>query len=251
MVYLGIKNIAMLQSMKQLGGGKKPAPKKPAPRATPEQIKMTKRFRDFQSKQRNSPEGENFKNEMLIKSSEASRAMKDRADERKYRSEMNIDEMGRKALQAHEDKYGEEEFGPDYKDLNLEPYKYRTISDGKEEVKRGYRVKTDNPDPRYREEVERVNPYQDILRVYRTSKNRFDRDVQPEYGIDIKNTKGHNPRSGDEATVYEESIKQRAEKNRAYQKAKNEALWKRVEPEVMRMRAQAEAAEAKKKAGGK
>jgi|TARA_R110002126_G_scaffold8410_1_gene39865 hypothetical protein len=241
----------MLQSMKQLGGGKKPAPNKPASRATPEQIKMAKKIKDFQSKQRKSPEREELLTQIALSGQDKAEKIKGKAEDRKYRSQLNIEGMGERTLQAQEDKFGEEEFGPDYKDLNLKPYTYRTISDGKEEVKKGYTVKNDDTNPRYREEVERVNPRQDILRVYRTSKNRFDRDVQPEYGVDIKSTKGYNPRSGEEATVYEESIKQRAEKNRAYQKAKNEALWKRVEPEVMRMRAQAEAAEAKKKAGGK
>jgi hypothetical protein len=250
MVYLGIKNIAMLQSMKQLGGGKKPAPNKPAPRATPEQIKMAKKIKDFQSKQRKSPEREELLTQIALSGQDKAEKIKGKAEDRKYRSQLNIEGMGERTLQAQEDKFGEEEFGPEYKDLNLKPSTYREKSGGKEEVKKRYTVKTDDTDPRYKEEVERVNPYQDVLRVYRTSKYKGDRQVQPDYGVDIKGNK-YNPRTGEEATVYEESIKQRAEKNRAYQKAKNEALWKKVEPEVMRMRAQAEAAEAKKKAGGK
>jgi len=240
----------MLQSMKQLGGGKKPAPNKPAPRATPEQIKMAKKIKDFQSKQRKSPEREELLTQIAISGQDKAEKIKGKAEDRKYRSQLNIEGMGEGTLRAQEDKFGEEEFGPDYKDLNLKPYTYRAISDGKEEVRKGYTVKTDNPDPRYREEVERVNPSQNILRVYRTSKNKYDRDVQPEYGIDIKNRQGFNPRSGEDATVYEESIKQRAEKNRAAYKARIKAIADRGEAEAKRMIAE-EAAKAKAKAGGK
>lgn len=231
--------------MKKLGG-----PKKPAPKATPDQIKMAKRLKDFQAKQRKSPERQELNYQIALSGQDKAEKMKEKAADRKYRSELNIEGMGSKTLQAQEDKFGEEEFGPEYKNLNLKPSTYREISGGKEEVKKRYTVKTDDPNPDYREEVERVNPNQDILRVYRTSKNKGDRQMQPEYGIDIKGTR-YNPRTGEEATVYEESIKQRAERNKAYQKARNEALWKRVEPQVKKMREEAEAAEAKKKAGGK
>lgn len=234
----------MLQSMKKLGG-----PKKPAPKATPDQIKMAKRLKEIQSKQRNSPEGQEFRQLMLSKNKEVSDEIKRAAADRKERSEANIDAMGRQATQRIEDKFGEEEFGPNYKDLNLQPYRYRQISGGKEQVKRGYTVKTDDPNPAIREEVEKVNPNQDILRVYRTSKREFDRQMEPEYGISIKDKQGFNPRTGERATVYEESIKQRAEKNRAAYKARIKAIADKGEAEAKRMIAE-EAAKAKAKADG-
>ena len=223
--------------------------KKPDPKPTPEQLKMAKRLKDFQSKQRKSPEREGLLTEISLSKQDKAEKMKEKNENRGYISRLNIEGMGNRVLQAQEDKFGEEEFGPEYKDLNLKPSTYRERSGGKEEVKKRYTVKTDDTDPRYKEEVERVNPNQDVLRVYRTSKNRFDRDVQPDYGVDIKGNK-YNPRTGEEATVYEESIKQRAEKNRAYQKARNEAIFKRVEPEIKRQRALIEAEKAKAKAGG-
>ena len=223
--------------------------KKPDPKPTPEQLKMAKRLKDFQSKQRKSPEREGLLTEISLSKQDKAEKMKGKTEDRGYRSRLNIEGMGERVLQSQEDKFGEEEFGPEYKDLNLKPSTYRERSGGKEEVKKRYTVKTDDTDPRYKEEVERVNPNQDVLRVYRTSKNRFDRDVQPDYGVDIKGNR-YNPRTGEEATVYEESIKQRAEKNRAYQKARNEAIFKRVEPEIKRQRALIEAEKAKSKAGG-
>ena len=77
----------MLKSMKQLGG-----PKKPASKATPEQIKMANRLKDIQSKQRNSPEGKAFTAEMLAKSKKASEDMKAAALARREKSDANIDE---------------------------------------------------------------------------------------------------------------------------------------------------------------
>jgi hypothetical protein len=225
----------MLKSMKQLGG-----PKKPASKATPEQLKMAKRLKDIQSNQRNSPEGQKFTAEMLSKSAEASKAMKDRAAERKYISEMDMDARSQDLTDRIENKKGEEAFGPEYKNLGLKRYTYKT-SKGRES---GYRsASDDDADAPYKEEVEKVNPYQDVLRVYRTGRLK---DVELDYGQQRKGLQ-INPR-GESATVYEETIKDRANRLKAQKQAKAKAIMEKAQPQIDKIKAEIEAA--KSKAGG-
>ena len=228
----------MLKSMKQLGG-----PKKPASKATPEQIKMANRLKDIQSKQRNSPEGKAFTAEMLRKSAEASKAMKDKAAERKYVSEMDMDARSQALTDRIENEKGEKVFGPDYKNLGLKRSTLRT-SKG---VESRYRDESDDdPESSYKEEFELAdpnNPDNKTLRVYRTGRLK---DIELGYG---ENRKGiQRSPLGEPATVYEETIKDRIEKVKAKKQAKAKAIMEKAQPQADKIKAEIEAA--KSKAGG-
>ena len=165
-------------------------------------------------------------------------------------AEANLGRM-RKSFEDYQDEVeGEKTFGPEYKDLDLKPYKYKMMDiDGTNvQEKRGYRTKsTSGEKPDFREEIERVSPTQDILRIYRT-KGGSGINYIPEgdlsgYGREIKKHITSDKR-GNPAIVYEESIKQRAENNRAAYKARQQAKAKEIID-------RAEADKAKAKAGGK
>jgi hypothetical protein len=226
----------MLQSMK------KPDPKKPVSKATPEQIKMTKRFKEFQDKQRNSPEGKAFTAEMLRKSEEASKAMKDRAAERKYIAEENMDALSNNLTDWIEKNKGEKVFGPEYKNLGLKRSTYKT-SKG---VESRYRNESDDdPESSYKEEFEVADPDKQLLRVYRTGRLK---DVELGYGENRKRDYNRSP-LGEPATVYEETIKDRVEKVKARKQAKAKAIMEKAQPQFDKIKAEIEAA--KSKAGGK
>ena len=165
-------------------------------------------------------------------------------------AEANLGRM-RKSFEDYQDNVeGEKTFGPEYKDLDLKPYKYKMMDiDGTNvQEKRGYRTKsTSGEKSDFREEIERVSPTQDILRIYRT-KGGSGINYIPEgdlsgYGREIKKHITSDKR-GNPAIVYEESIKQRAENNRAAYKARQQAKAKEIIDRV-------EADKAKAKAGGK
>jgi hypothetical protein len=226
----------MLKSMKQLGG-----PKKPASKATPEQIKMTKRFKEFQDKQRNSPEGKAFTAEMLRKSAEASKAMKDRAAERQYISDMDMDARSQALTDRIENEKGEKVFGPEYKNLGLKRSTYKT-SKG---VESRYRNESDDdPESSYQEEFEVADPDKQLLRVYRTGRMK---DIELGYGENRKRDYNRTP-LGQPATVYEETIKDRAEKIKARKQAKAKGIMEKAQPQIDKIKAEIEAA--KSKAGG-
>jgi hypothetical protein len=225
----------MLQSMK------KPDPKKPASKPTPEQIKMTKRFRDIQSKQRNSPEGKAFTAEMLRKSAEASKAMKDKAAERQYISDMDMDARSQALTDRIENEKGEKVFGPDYKNLGLKRSTYKT-SKGVESRFRN--ESDDDPESSYQEEFEVADPDKQLLRVYRTGRMK---DIELGYGENRKRDYNRTP-LGQPATVYEETIKDRAEKIKARKQAKAKGIMEKAQPQIDKIKAEIEAA--KSKAGG-
>lgn len=208
-VYLGTKNIAMLQSMK------KPDPRK----------KLGKAKTVVAYEKKSAPSSA----PISISKSDAEAHMK----------RMNQMFEDQKDIEA-----GEKEFGPDYKDLGLKAYKYRQmdINGGNVENKRGYAMKglAENPDAPYKEEVERVSPTQDVLRIYRTGRLK---DVELEPGQQRK--RGiTSSKFGNDATVYEETIKQRAERMRAEKKALEKNRAQSIIDRV-------EADKAKAKAGGK
>ena len=222
--------------MKQLGG-----PKKPASKATPEQIKMANRLKDIQSKQRNSPEGKAFTAEMLRKSAEASKAMKDKAAERKYVSEMDMDARSQALTDRIENEKGEKVFGPEYKNLGLKRSSYKT-SKG---VESRYRDESDDdPESSYKEEFEVADPDKQLLRVYRTGRLK---DVELGYGENRKRDYNRTP-LGEPATVYEETIRDRVEKVKAKKQAKAKAIMEKSQPQLDKIKAEIEAA--KSKAGG-
>jgi hypothetical protein len=241
MVYLGIKNIAMLKSMK-----------KPDPKPTPEQLKMAKRLKDVQSKQRKSPEGQQFMAELRLKNQEASKALKNKADERKYISEMDMDARAQDITDRIEKEKGEGVFGPDYKDLGLKRERVRTSSGPQNEFRKKWDDEANAP---YHERYERVSPTQDVVRVYR-SKGKdpnwgagLGKSTAP-YGTSVKDENAFDPRTGERAIVYERKIGDIARENRERYKARIKAIADRGEAEAKRMIAE-EAAKAKAKAGGK
>jgi len=225
----------MLQSMK------KPDPKKPAPKATPDQIKMAKRLKDIQSKQRNSPEGQQFMSELRLKNEEASKALRNKAAERKYISEMDMDARSQAITDRIENEKGEKVFGPEYKNLGLKRSTYKT-SKG---VESRYRNESDDdPESSYQEEFEVADPDKQILRVYRTGRMK---DIELGYGENRKRDYNRTP-LGQPATVYEETIKDRAEKIKARKQAKAKSIMEKAQPQIDKIKAEIEAA--KSKAGG-
>ncbi len=215
--------------------------KKPDPKPTPEQLKMAKRLKDIQSNQRNSPEGKAFTAEMLRKSAEASKAMKDKAAERKYISDMDMDARSQALTDRIENKKGEEVFGPEYKNLGLKRSTYKT-SKG---VESRYRNESDDdPESSYQEEFEVADPDKQILRVYRTGRMK---DIELGYGENRKRDSNRTP-LGQPATVYEETIKDRAEKIKARKQAKAKSIMEKAQPQIDKIKAEIEAA--KSKAGG-
>ena len=164
-------------------------------------------------------------------------------------AEANLGRMRASFEGYQDDVEGERTFGPEYKSLGLKPYKYRSMDlDGKNvQQKRGYRVKEydENPDSAYKEEVERVSPTQDVLRVYRTGRMK---DIELEPGQQRKSDYKFSPR-GEAATVYEETIKERAERLKAQKKSRAESILKQAQPQRDKIMAEIEAA--KSKAGGK
>jgi hypothetical protein len=226
----------MLQSMKQLGG-----PKKPTSKATPDQLKMAKRLKDIQSKQRNSPEGQQFMSELRLKNEEASKALRNKAAERKYISDMDMDARSQALTDRIENKKGEEVFGPEYKNLGLKRSTYKT-SKG---VESRYRNESDDdPESSYQEEFEVADPDKQILRVYRTGRMK---DIELGYGENRKRDYNRTP-LGQPATVYEETIKDRAEKIKARKQAKAKSIMEKAQPQIDKIKAEIEAA--KSKAGG-
>lgn len=223
--------------MKQLGG-----PKKPASKATPEQIQMTKRLKDIQSKERNSPEGKAFTAEMLRKSAEASKAMKDRAAERQYISDMDMDARSQALTDRIENEKGEKVFGSEYKNLGL---KRSTLKTNKGVESRYRNESDDDPESSYKEEFEVADPDKQILRVYRTGRMK---DVELGYGENRKRDYNRSP-LGEPATVYEETIKDRIEKVKARKQAKAKSIMEKAQPQAEKIKAEIEAA--KSKAGGK
>jgi hypothetical protein len=167
----------------------------------------------------------------------------------KAESEGHLRKMNEMFEGYKDDVEGERTFGPEYKSLGLKPYKYRSMDlDGKNvQQKRGYRVKEydENPDSAYKEEVERVSPTQDVLRVYRTGRMK---DIELEPGQQRKSDYKFSPR-GEAATVYEETIKERAERLKAQKKSRAESILKQAQPQRDKIMAEIEAA--KSKAGGK
>jgi hypothetical protein len=215
--------------------------KKPDPKPTPEQLKMAKRLKDIQSNQRNSPEGKKFTAELLSKSQEASKAMKGKAAERKYISDMDMDARSQALTDRIENKKGEEVFGPEYKNLGLKRSTYKT-SKG---VESRYRNESDDdPESSYQEEFEVADPDKQILRVYRTGRMK---DIELGYGENRKRDYNRTP-LGQPATVYEETIKDRAEKIKARKQAKAKSIMEKAQPQIDKIKAEIEAA--KSKAGG-
>jgi hypothetical protein len=217
MVYLGIKNIAMLQSMK------KPDPKK-------KKFPVGKTVVAYEKKS--------------MPSSAAPKSIS-KAD-----AEANLGRMRKSFEDYQDDVEGEKVFGSDYKDLGLKANRYRKMNlDGSNpEVVRKYRVKglDENPDSPYREEVEMIDPNNKILRIYRTKGKNMsyipDSDITgPEYN---KKRRIDSSPFGEPATVYEETIKHRAERIRAAKKANDQSRVKSILDKV-------EADKAKAKAGGK
>jgi hypothetical protein len=228
----------MLQSMKQLGG-----PKKPTSKATPDQLKMAKRLKDIQSKQRNSPEGQQFMSELRLKNEEASKALRNKAAERKYISEMDMDARSQALTDRIENEKGEKVFGPEYKNLGLKRSTYKTTKG----VESRYRNESDDdPESQYKEEVELVDPDRQILRVYRTGRMK---DVELDPGQQRKRDYNRSPR-GESATVYEETIKERAERLKSQKAARAKAIADKYAPIAEKARAEYEAKKAQEKAGG-
>jgi hypothetical protein len=205
----GTKNIAMLQSMK------KPDPRK----------KLGKAKTVVAYEKKSAPSSA----PMSISKSDA---------------EAHMGKMNKMFEEQKDIQEGEKEFGADYKDLGLKSYKYRQGSPtgGNMEEKRGYRVKSydENKDSPYNEEIERVSPSQDIVRVYRTGSGK---DYSLEYGQNVKKDLTTDKR-GNPATVYEETIKGRAERMRAEKKARENSI---AQAAINK----AEADKAKAKAGSK
>jgi hypothetical protein len=223
MVYLGTKNIAMLKSMK-----------KPAPKASPDQLKMAKRLKDIQSKQRNSPEGKAFTQEMIAKSKQESDNLKKAAALRKEQSEANIDELGKQATQRLEDKYGEEKFGPDYKGMGLSVGRKRKPGQTSE---RTY-FKDYGEDNR--EDIEKNDD--GSIRVTRTGKYATFSDLEPTES-EYYSQPGRR--------VYKTTVKDYAKKQQEALKARGKYLMDQAQPQIDKMKAQIEADKAKSKAGGK
>jgi len=212
--------------MKQLGG-----PKKPASKATPEQIKMANRLKDIQSKQRNSPEGKAFTAEMLAKSKQASDDMKKSAAARRAESDANIEEMGRQATQRIEDKYGEEKFGPDYKGMGLSVGRKRKPGQPSE---RTY-FKDQGEDNR--EDIEKMDD--GSIRVTRQGKYATFSDLEPTEREEY---------SEPGRRVYRTSVKEYAKKQQEALKARAKYLMNQAQPQLDKIKAEIEAA--KSKAGG-
>jgi len=231
----------MLQSMK-----------KPDPKPTPEQLKMAKRLKDIQSKQRKSPEGQEFRQLLLSKNREASDEMKEKAKWRKEGILERMERSGDEGLEKIENKKGEEVFGPDYKDLGLKRERVRTSSGPKSEFRKKWDDEANAP---YRERYERVSPTQDVVRVYRSKGKDPNWDAglgksTAPYGTSVKEENAFDPRTGERAIVYERKIGDIARENRERYKARIKAIADRGEAEAKRMIAE-EAAKAKAKAGGK
>jgi hypothetical protein len=216
------KNIAMLKSMK-----------KPDPKATPDQIKMTKRLKDIQSKQRNSPEGKAFTQEMLAKSKQTSDDMKKAALARREQSNENIDEMGRQAMESMENKFGEEKFGPDYKGMGLSVGRKRKPGQVSE---RTY-FKDYGEDNR--EEIEKQDD--GSIRVTRKGKYATFADLEPTEREEY---------SEPGRRVYRTTVKDYAKKQQEALKARGKYLMNQAQPQIDKMMAEIEAAKAKAKAGG-
>ena len=231
----------MLQSMK-----------KPDPKPTPAQIKVSRDIKAIQAKQRNSPEGKAFTAEMLRKSAEASDEMKEKAKWRKEGILERMERSGDEGLEKIENQKGEEVFGPDYKDLGLKRERVRTSSGPKSEFRKKWDDEANAP---YRERYERVSPTQDVVRVYRSKGKDPNWDAglgksTAPYGTSIKDENAFDPRTGERAIVYERKIGDIARENRERYKARIKAIADRGEAEAKRMIAE-EAAKAKAKAGGK
>lgn len=165
-------------------------------------------------------------------------------------SEANLGRMRASFEGYKDDVEGEKTFGSEYKNLGLKPYKYRSMDlDGKNvQEKKGYRVKEydENPESQYQEEVERVSPSQDVLRVYRTGKMK---DIELEPGQQRKSDYKFSPR-GEAATVYEETIKERAERLKAQKAARAKAMIDKYAPIQKKAMEEYEAKKAQQKAGG-
>jgi hypothetical protein len=207
--------------------------KKPAPKASPDQLKMAKRLKDIQSKQRNSPEGKAFTQEMIAKSKQESDNLKKAAALRKEQSEANIDELGRQATQRLEDKYGEEKFGPDYKGMGLSVGRKRKPGQASE---RTY-FKDYGEDNR--EDIEKNDD--GSIRVTRTGKYATFSDLEPTES-EYYSQPGRR--------VYKTTVKDYAKKQQEALKARGKYLMDQAQPQIDKMKAQIEADKAKAKAGG-
>ncbi len=167
-------------------------------------------------------------------------------------AEANLGRM-RQSFEGYQDEVeGEKTFGPEYKNLGLKPYKYKSMDlDGKNvQEKRGYRVKEydEDPDSPYKEEVELAdpnNPDNKTIRVYRTGRMK---DIELEPGQQRKGQQ-RSPR-GEAATVYEETIKERTERLKAQKAAKAKAMIEKYAPIQKKAKEEYEAKKAQEKAGG-
>lgn len=221
MVYLGTKNIAMLKSMK-----------KPDPKATPAQLKVSKDIKILQAKQRNSPEGIAFRQEMLAKSKQASDDMKKSAAARRAQSDANIEEMGRQAMESMENKFGEEKFGEDYKKMGLSVGRKRKPGQPSE------RTYFKDYGEGGREDIEKKDD--GSLLVTRSGKYA-DVDLDPsEQSVYSQPGK----------KVYRTTVKDYAKKQQEALKARAKLIADRVQPQVDKYRAEYEAKKAQEKAGG-
>lgn len=216
MVYLGIKNIAMLKSMK-----------KPDPKATPAQLKVSKDIKKFQAKQRNSPEGMAFRQEMLAKSKQASDDMKKSAAARRAQSDANIEEMGRQAMESMENKFGEEKFGEDYKKMGLSVGRKRKPGQPSE------RTYFKDYGEGGREDIEKKDD--GSLLVTRSGKYAdFDLDPSEQ---SVYSQPGRK--------VYKTSVKEYAKKQQEALKARGRYLMDQAQPQLDKIKAEIEAAKAK------
>ena len=220
-VYLGTKNIAMLKSMKR-----------PDPKATPAQLKVSKDIKILQAKQRNSPEGIAFRQEMLAKSKQTSDDMKKSAAARRAESDANIEEMGRQAMESMENKFGEQKFGEDYKGMGLSVGRKRKPGQASE---RTYFKDYGNGN---REDIEKQDD--GSIRVTRTGRIA-DSDLDP-------TESGYYSQPGKK--VFKTSVKDYAKKQQELLKARANSLMSQAKPQLDKAIAEYEAKKAQEKAGG-
>jgi hypothetical protein len=207
--------------------------KKPDPKATPAQLKVSRDIKAIQAKQRNSPEGIAFKQEMLAKSKQTSDDMKKAALARREKSNENIDEMGRQAMESMENKFGEEKFGEDYKGMGLSVGRKRKPGQASERT-----YFTDYGDLG-REEIEKKDD--GSIRVTRTGKNANLVDLEPTEREEY---------SEPGTRIYRTTVKNYAKKQQEALKARAKAIADRAQPLVDKYRAEYEAKKAQEKAGG-
>lgn len=205
--------------------------KKPDPKATPAQIKVSRDIKAIQAKQRNSPEGIAFKQEMLAKSKQTSDDMKKAALARREQSNQNIDEMGRQAMEGMENRIGTEKFGEDFKGMGLSVGRKRRPGQASE------RTYFKNYGEGGMENIEKQDD--GSIRVTRTGRIA-DSDLDP-------TESGYSSQPGKK--VFKTSVKEYAKKQQEALKARANYLMSQAKPQLDKIIAE-EAAKAKAKAGG-